>query len=275
MTESNQRGARGLLAPRWIVASLLVIAAVAVMMRLGFWQLDRHAERAAFNARVAAQIDAPELALNQALASGEAAPNDLLEMEYRPVRAEGVFDPENEIILRNQVLDGLPGYHVFTPLRIDGLEQAVLVDRGFIPLEARTPADRAQYAQSGPAEVHGVIRLAHVPRFAGAPDPTLAPGETRLDVWNALRLERIQQQVPYPLLPVYIQAAPGADSGGAYPVARLEQPEISAGPHMGYALQWFAFAAMLAVGYPFFVRRMLREKQDHPRSAAGKEAGGE
>jgi surfeit locus 1 family protein len=269
MTDSNHPGARALLTPRWIITSILVIAAVALMVWLGTWQLDRHQQRSAFNQRVSAQMNAPALALNEALASGSLESGELLAMEYRPVQVSGSFDPQHEVILRNQVLDGRPGYHVFTPLRIDGLEQAVLVDRGFIPMEARTPADRAQYAQSGPAEVQGILRLAVVPRFFGAPDPALAPGETRRDAWNALRIDRIQSQVPYPLLPVYVQSAPDSSTSAAseesasveqagFPVASLDRPELSEGSHMGYALQWFTFAALLAVGYPFFVRRQLR-----------------
>ena len=43
------------------------------------------------------------------------------------------------------------------------------------------------------------------PDLGGVPDPTLAPGQTRLDYWNFANLERISQQIPYPVLPVYIQ----------------------------------------------------------------------
>jgi surfeit locus 1 family protein len=139
-------------------------------------------------------------------------------------------------------------------------------------MEDGQPASRASYQQSGPVTVRGILRLPHVPRFAGVPDPTLAPGETRLDAWNAIHLERIRDQVPYPLLPVYIQAAgagvevaaaPGADAQSAdaarYPIGGVDQPDLSEGPHLGYAFQWFIFAALLGGGYPYFVRKQLKE----------------
>ena len=243
---------RSFFTPRWILTTLLVIAAVGVMVRLGFWQLDRLHERRAFNARVEAQINAPALDLNQ-----EIPVNDLTGMEYRPVVVRGVYDPKNEVVLRNQVSNGMPGYHLLTPLRITGSEQSVLVDRGYIPLEDGKLPARGQYAQTGTIEVKGVIRLAHVPRYFGVPDPTLAPGETHLDAWNALNLARIQEQTPYSLLPVYVQAAPDpAKTGG--PEASIDQPDITEGPHLGYAFQWFSFAAILALGYPFFVRKQLK-----------------
>jgi surfeit locus 1 family protein len=60
--------------------------------------------------------------------------------------------------------------------------------------------------------------------------------------------------MPYPILPIYIQ--PEADAADSEPPIRF-QPEIelTEGPHFGYALQWFTFATILFVGYPFFLRK--------------------
>lgn len=245
---------RAFFTPRWIITTLLVIAAVAVMARLGFWQLERLEQRRAFNQRVQAQIDAPPLDLN-----GSLPVEQLYDMEYRQALVRGVYDAQNEVILRNQVHQNMPGYHLLTPLRIEGSEYGVLVDRGYIPFDQADVAQRAQYAEEGTVEVHGIFVRPHVPRIFGAPDPTLVPGEQRRDAWNAVDLERIQQQVPYPLLPVYIQAGPASASEEveSFPIAQPEQPELSEGSHMGYALQWFAFALILAAGYPFFVKKQL------------------
>jgi surfeit locus 1 family protein len=246
---------RKILTPRWIITTLLVLTAVVVMIRLGFWQLDRLAQRRAFNSRVTAQIEAPPLDLSAGL------PQDiqsLYDMEYRQVTAQGNYDFANEILLRNQVWEGQPGYHLFTPLRLSGSPYTILVDRGFIPLDEGKPALRTKYDQSPYAQVKGIFIRPRVPRYFGVPDPTLAPGETRLDAWNAIRLDRIQEQVGYSLLPVYLQSAPDPSLPGP-PFASLDQPDLSEGPHMGYALQWFSFAAVLAFGYPFFVRKQLTD----------------
>jgi surfeit locus 1 family protein len=244
---------RRLLTPRWLITTLLVLVAVGVMVRLGIWQLDRLHQRREANARIQAQIDAPALDLNQSIPI-----NDLYDMEYRQVIVRGTYDPQNEIILRGQARDGLPGHHLLTPLRIQGSDQSVLVDRGFIPLEDEKPAARTKYAISGPVEVRGVIRRSQSNRRFGVADPTLAPGETRRDAWNAVRLDRIASQSPYPLLPVYVEAQPDAAQAGP-PFPQTEAPDLSEGPHMGYAIQWFSFAAILAVGYPFFVCKQLEE----------------
>jgi surfeit locus 1 family protein len=59
---------------------------------------------------------------------------------------------------------------------------------------------------------------------------------------------------------VFVLAAPQGDQGGAEaspPYPATETPDLSEGPHMGYALQWFGFAAVLAIGYPLFVKKQL------------------
>jgi surfeit locus 1 family protein len=248
---------------RWIFTTLLVIAAVGVMVRLGFWQIERHEQRAAFNASLQAQRDAAPLDLNQQ----PQVVGELVGMEYRQVTARGVYDHEREIILRNQVYDHRPGYHILTPLRLEGSEYVVLVDRGFIPLDESTTEACAKYAQPGTVEVEGVLKRPQNQRIFGVPDPTLAPGQQRLDAWNAVNLVRIQQQIDDPLLPMYVQMlAPSMESialsgepppGPPFPNG--EVPPVDPGSHMGYAMQWFGFAAVLAFGYPFFLRTRLRE----------------
>lgn len=245
---------RSFLTPRWILTTLLVLATVFVMACLGFWQLDRLEQRRAFNARVLAQVQAAPLDLNNAMPGD---PQALYDMEYRQVTARGVYDAAGEVLLRNQVWEGQPGYHLFTPLILEGSGQVILVNRGFIPLDEGAPELRAKYAGAGTVQVSGILRLPVVPRYFGKPDPTLTPGEARLDAWNVLRLERIAEQLGYPLPPVTILAAPDASRLGP-PFASIEEPDLSEGSHMSYALQWFSFSAILAIGYPFFVRKNLK-----------------
>lgn len=237
---------------RWILTTLLVIAAIGVMIRLGFWQLDRLEWRRAFNDRVTGQLTAAPLDLNFS------QPVDSLnDMEYRSVTVSGTYDFAHEVILRNQVWENRLGFHVLTPLRIDGTDWYVLVDRGWIPFEDGGAASRGQYRENGPVTVQGMIRRGQEkPDFGGVADPTLAPGETRLDAWNVVNLVRIQQQSGLNMLPVYVLQGPDP-AWTALPYRSLPEIEISEGPHMGYALQWFTFASILGLGYPFFVRRQL------------------
>lgn len=242
-----------MLSREWIVATLLVIAGAALCVRLGIWQLDRLEQRRAFNAQVTSMRAMSPLDLN-------ADPSaDLTAMEYRAVHASGTYDFDNQVALRNQYYDGRYGFHLLTPLLLpDG--RAVLVDRGWIPSEGNeTPEGWSRYATASPAEVRGVMRLGQdSPDLGGVPDPTLTPGQVRLDVWNFVNIQRIESQVSYDLLPVYIQL--DVDPGDADPPIPY-QPiiELTEGPHFGYALQWFTFAVILLAGYPFFVRSQKPE----------------
>lgn len=244
---------------RWIFTTLLVITAVGVMVRLGIWQLERLAQRQAFNARVTAQVEQPPLEL-----SGDALDSDLASMEYRAVVVTGVYDHAQEIALRNRAYENHLGVDLLTPLVIGGTQRAVLVNRGWIPTEAAAPANWKKFAEPGTITVRGVIRRSQSRAdFGSITDP---PG--KLQLWNLVNLARIQEQISYPLLPVYIQqsidqpvATSGATARSPYPLRSKVEIEISEGSHLGYALQWFTFATILAFGYPVFVRARMKTRQ--------------
>lgn len=232
---------------KWLLATLFVLAGTALCIRLGIWQLDRLAQRRAFNAEFQSARALPALDLNQE------QPADITSMEWRPVNVSGDYDFENQVALRNQYNGDEYGYHLLTPLRFDG--KAVIVDRGWIPAEGNSaPAEWRKYDEPGTAQVSGQLRLGQPkPAFGGVADKLPTDG-SRLQVWNNADLERIAAQMPYAVLPVYIQ--PNNDPSDTEPPIPFQpEVEITEGPHFGYALQWFTFATILFVGYPFFLRK--------------------
>lgn len=240
---------------QWILTSLLVLFGAALCVRLGIWQLNRLDQRRTFNAHYTAMLAQPPLDLNVDTTS------DLASMEYRAVIVRGTYDFANQVALLNYYKEGVYGYHLLTPLRLaDG--RAVLVDRGWIPADGNgTPAGWSRYDGAAQAEVQGVMRLGVTKApFGGRADPTLAPGQTRLDFWNFIIFERLAAQIPYPILPVYIQPTPDpADTEP--PIPSQPEIEITEGPHFGYALQWFSFATILLIGYPFFLRKQETDRK--------------
>lgn len=236
---------------RWILLTLLVITAIGVFIRLGFWQLDRLAQRRAYNARVQAEISQPPLNLNQLLTL-----NALPAMEYRSGVVTGVYDFSQEVLLRNQVWGNQLGAHVLTPLKILGSTYAVLVDRGWIPFEQSSPDARKQFDELGQVTVNGMLRASQTSRTAALGANQNGSGG-RQDAFIEVNLDSIQKQVNLKLLPVFIQQAPDP-TWTRMPYRQLPNMDLTEGPHLGYAIQWFAFALILAVGYPFFVRKQLR-----------------
>ena len=238
---------------KWLIPTLLVFAGTALCIRLGIWQLDRLEQRRAFNAQVEWAQSQPALDLNQE------QPNDMTEMEWRHVKVEGEYDFENQVAVRNQYYGDQLGYHLLTPLRFD--DQAVIVDRGWIPMDGNAaPSDWRQYDETGMVDVSGQVRLGHgKPTFGGVAD-TLAEDGRKLEVWNNADIARIASQMPYPILPVYIQ--PKADAADTDPPIPFQpELELTEGPHFGYALQWFTFATILLIGYPFFLRKQEKKEK--------------
>ena len=217
------------------VTTLLVLAAIAVMVRLGVWQLDRLAQRRAFNADVASQLQAPPL-------TDLTGVQDLLGLRYRAVVVRGEYDFTQQIALSNQTWRGQLGLHLITPLVIAGTDQAVLVDRGWIPYQDANPANWTKFAEPGVVEIRGRIRPTQTSLIP------VAPPTTRQDSWFRVDITGLQTQVSHPLLPIYIQQSPDPASEALLYRSELNF-DLSEGPHIGYALTWFALAAILGIGY--------------------------
>lgn len=219
---------------------VLVVAAAAVLIGLGVWQLQRLSERRALNAEIRARMSLPPVAL-----AGQSAGLP----EYTPVLAKGVYDFANEIVLRNRAHDQEAGVHLLTPLHIDGSHQSVLIDRGWIPYTQADPAARALFdGPPGPVTVMGLARASQARTFFLLPaDPTASPAAPRLDAWFWINIPQIQGQMPYPLLPFFLEAAPRANLS-TLPISGYDDIDLSDGPHLSYAIQWFAFTVILVAG---------------------------
>jgi surfeit locus 1 family protein len=232
---------------KWLLPTLLVFAGTALCICLGIWQLDRLEQRRAFNAQFESARAQPVLDLNLE------QPENIAEMEWRSVKVTGEYDFANQVAVRNQYYGSEYGYHLLTPLSFDG--QAILVDRGWIPADGNAaPSDWRKYDEDGVVNVSGQIRRGQAkPAIGGVADPLPQDG-ARLEIWNNANISRIADQMPYPALPVYIQPDVDADDTEP-PIPSQPEIELTEGPHFGYALQWFTFAAILFVGYPFFLQK--------------------
>ncbi|MDX1379088.1 MAG: SURF1 family protein [Anaerolineales bacterium] len=238
---------RKMFSRKWWFTTLLVLLGTALCVRLGIWQLDRLEGRRAFNSQVTSMREMPRLDLNK---EGSEL---IAEMEWRAVTVTGEYDFANQIALRNRYNGDQYGYHLLTPLQYNGM--AVLVDRGWIPADGNSASsDWRKYDEPGEVTVTGQIRLGQgKPAYGGVADMLPADGSP-LWVWNNADVERIAHQIPYPILDIYIQPDVDPDND-VPPVPFQPEVELTEGSHFGYALQWFTFATILFVGYPFYLRK--------------------
>jgi surfeit locus 1 family protein len=240
---------------RWLIKHLLVILAVIGLINLGFWQLRRLEQRRALNQAILEGLNAPVTVLTGADIDPEA-------LQRHRVSAVGTFDNGESIVIRNRPFQGRPGVHLVTSLKIEGSDRAVLVDRGWIPLDESARDRRRIYDESGTVTVEGIAYKTQTrsDRWLIPTDPTPGPGETRLDEWFRVDIERIQAQLSYPLLPIFIEESPDENAAPDTPPLREEDIELSEGPHLSYALQWFSFALILVIVYGVLIRQELRRK---------------
>ena len=179
-------------------------------------------------------------------------PEDIASMEWRAVTVTGEYDFANQMALRNQYSEGIYGFHLITPLQFNG--GVVLVNRGWVPAESDSlPEDWHLYDEPGTVTVTGQIRLGQgKPSFGGVADALPVDGSP-LWVWNNLDVTMMSPQMPYPILPIFIQPTTQGDTEPPIPYQPII--ELTEGSHFGYALQWFTFAVILFFGYPFYLRK--------------------
>ena len=224
---------------RWAFSVLTVLIG-AVCILLGLWQLDRLEERRQRNQSIQARLDEPIVELSAGLDSSQ-------DLTYRRLHARGTFDATHEVMLSNRSYSGQAGVHVITPLKIDGADSAILVDRGWIPASQAGAGERLAFRLEGTLEVSGIGRPSQSePSIALLADPTAGPDSAPLLQWRFLHLPSIQQQVPYELLPVVLEAT---ETIGEQTLPKPQtEVDLSEGSHLSYAIQWFAFAAISFLG---------------------------
>lgn len=212
--------------------------AAALFAALGFWQLARLREKVRRNDAIAAQAQSSPVPF-------ASLPRDTALARYRAASVSGRFDYDNEIVLSGRSHQGSPGVELLTPLRPSGSDTAVLINRGWVYSADGSSVDRARWREADSATIVGYVALY-------MPD---APSSSSADPRTVRRVSRQQvaTRIPYPVAPYYLKAT-GDTADGAHP-ARHPVPALDEGSHRGYAVQWFAFAAIAIAGAAVVVRR--------------------
>jgi surfeit locus 1 family protein len=230
-----------------VISHLVVLLVVILFVRLGFWQLDRLEERRLENAVGQARFAEDPVDIAALLDSVGA---DVESLEYRRAVATGVFYPEDELLVRSQVYRSTAGFHVITPL-VGESSAAILVNRGWVSLGLdQVPATEAP-PPPGKVTVEGWVHLSQERPPLGPVDPE----EGRLTTTSRVDISRIQQQMEMALAPVYLVLI--GEGSGDLPISVRPPFFDDDGPHLAYAIQWFAFALIGLVGYLFLVRKQL------------------
>jgi surfeit locus 1 family protein len=239
---------------RQVFFTPLVILGALICCGLGAWQWDRHNQRIALNQRITSRMAEETIVLQPDVISTI----DAERFDYRWVEVRGSFDNQQAVLLRNRSYDGSTGYHLLVPFRIEGSDQAVLIDRGWVPFTIDSKQALGVEPISGIQTLKGVARKSEEEIQGGPVDPPFSAERPRLDAWFRVNLSRIEQQAGYPLLPIFIELQPeGNDITPPIPTATTD---LGPGSHLNYTLQWYSFAVILVIGYGFVVIRGLPKR---------------
>ena len=221
--------------------TVFTVPAVLAMLALATWQVERLHWKEGLIAERTARPAAPPVQLPR-------AGDDLAALEFRRAVVAGTFLHDHELFLAARSLNGNVGYHVVTPLLL--LEGgAVLIDRGWVPMERKDPATRVASQIAGSVIIDGIIR---VPHEQGWLEPDNDPVR---NTWFRVDVPAMAAQIGLagPIAPAYLEAGP-APNPGSFPIGgqtRINLPN----DHLQYAITWFALALILVVIYVVYHRR--------------------
>jgi surfeit locus 1 family protein len=228
---------------RVLTLTVASLAAFAVLIGLGTWQIERLHWKEDLIAKRAGAIAAPPVELPRTLEGARP-------LEFHRVQVRGQFVYEHEIPVHAiERQRGAAGYLVVTPLRL-GDGTVALVERGWVSTEKRSAATRPAGNPPGEVAVDGLLRMAPAEKpgwFIPANDP--GRGE-----WFWIDLPALAHAAGLPeALPFYVEAGPTPNPGGL-PVGGQANTDLP-NDHLQYAITWYALAAALAVIYLLLLSR--------------------
>lgn len=218
---------------RYVFPLLLGIAGITVLMRLGFWQLDRMVEKRVYLDQIEARIHNAPIVLPDA--------PDAEAHKFQAVTVSGAFTGEFVEVLAGQK-GGSPGVRVIEAFALDG-NRRILIDRGFLPEDARqTP--RAPKA----AEITGNL---HWPDDLNDYTP---PPDEKTGLWFGRDVAAMAAKLNTEAT-LIVASEPTGDGIAPVPVDTSAIPN----DHWGYAIQWFLLAATWAVMTGYLIWRLARK----------------
>lgn len=238
---SHRRSAAGRVA-----AAIAILVALAILLSLGTWQVQRLAWKESLIAAIAERRVAPPVSV-AGIESTLSAGGDI---EYRTVTAEGAFDhaKERHFLATHE---GQSGFYVYTPLTL-GDGRALFVNRGFVPYDRKDAATRAEGQVEGPVTVGGLARN----RLEGKPSSLVPDNDPAKNVFYWKDLDAFAASTGIgkaQVVPFFIDADAKPNPGGL-PVGAVTQIDLP-NSHLQYAITWYGLALALALVSGFYLFR--------------------
>jgi len=222
-----------------LITSLAAFTVLLMLLGLGFWQLDRAGQKQTLFEQFLRRGQMPAIDLNSSVTRD---PDAIL---WRRASVKGQYHEQLQILLDNQIYEGQVGYYVYTPFKIKGFGEWLLVNRGWVPAGQYRSSIPAIENPAGLVAITGSVKL---PSFSGILlndnyIEKLAGGTLRTQTIDINKLGKVTD---IEFLPYILRL----DSSSASGFVR-EWPPAGSGSerNLGYAFQWFMMAAVLLFIY--------------------------
>jgi len=230
--------------PAWRVLlwpGLATLAALAVLVALGTWQVQRLAWKNAWIAQLRAAEALPPEPLPARI-------DDPAPLAFRRFAVTGRFDHDRSVVFGIAERNRQIGAFLATPLLRDRAEPVWIV-RGWVPY----PPFPDLPAPEGEVTVTGFLML---PERRGTFTPDDRPEERRF--W-AMQPAPLAAAVGLGPVAPFAIAALGTAEAPPFPQRR---PPMPRNDHLGYAITWFGLAAALAAFFVFWARSLLARARE-------------
>ncbi len=221
-----------------VFTGIAVLIALAILISLGTWQVERLYWKEGLLADIAARRNAAPLQLadiEQMLSSGT-------DIEYRPVTVTGryVNNKERHFLATWR---GEAGFYIYTPLELaDG--RYLFVNRGFVPYENKEPEMRMQGQLTGEQSVTGLARN----RLSGKPSWVVPDNDIAKNIFYWKDIDAMASSDGFDVskvVPFFVDADSTPNPKG-FPIGGVTEIDLP-NNHLEYAFTWYGLAAVLVV----------------------------
>ncbi|OQK16993.1 hypothetical protein AU255_03580 [Methyloprofundus sedimenti] len=221
-----------------VLPLIVFICVLALLLRLGFWQLSRAEEKRELLANQYSKMQKELQPIGELLAES----NDL---RYRRVIAEGHYDTQHQILLDNQIHDGKVGYFVLTPFILADENKTLLVNRGWVLMD-KNRQEMPDIDFSPAAEKLSIIGvLNHFPDVGLVLEGADEPGKGWPSLVQIINKQKMTKKLNQPIIDLQLQLSVEEPYG--YVREWQIHTRIPPEKHTAYAFQWFALAATLTL----------------------------
>lgn len=225
-----------------LIPAVGTLCLLALFLYLGQWQAGKARALTAQLEQLAERSKRSPMAMGSALV--EAA-----KWQDAAVRVRGQFESDRQIFVDNRQENGVAGLHVVTPLKIEGSETRVLVNRGWVAWPHGRQALPVVGVPPGVIEVLATATVPSTKPYLLMPEHA----EAWPNLWPRVDLQKFQAEAPYKLQPVVLLQSENSPADGL--LRHWPPPEDRVGQHVSYAWQWRGMALALVL---FFVVASVR-----------------